>query len=81
MLGSLCESGKMPDFFCMDNKNIIVGKAETKLTIIKTVSDLDSVPIIKIFCDLLGYHDEKDAEKGRCQDATLIHSVDDREDL
>ena len=43
----------------------------------KTVSHIDFVHIIKIFCGLFEHHTEEVSEDSWCQDATLLHSTDD----
>ena len=52
---------------------------EVKQTALKTVADVYSIVIVKVFNDLFKHHAEKDAEQSRCQDTTLFHDVDNRE--
>ena len=53
--------------------------AEVKQTTIKTVMNVYSTVIIKVFYHLFKHHAEKDAEQSRCQNTTLFHAIDDRE--
>ena len=58
-----------------------VGKQspEVKQAVVKTVADIYSTVIVKVFYDLFKHHAEKDAEQSRCQNTTLFHAVDDEE--
>ena len=51
---------------------------EIKQTAVKTVADVYSTVIIKVFNDLFKHHAEKDAEQSRYQNTTLFQAVDDR---
>ena len=51
---------------------------EVKQTAIKTVADVYSTIIVKIY-DLFKHHAEKDAEQSRCQNTALFHAIDDGE--
>ena len=50
---------------------------EVKLTDVKTVADVYSTVIVKVFFDQFKHHAEKDAEQSRCHDTTLYHDIDD----
>ena len=49
---------------------------EVKETTVKTVVDVYSTVIIKVFCDLFKHHAEKNTEQSQCQNTTLFYTVD-----
>ena len=61
-------------YFCVDMQS-----PEVKQTAVKTVADVNSTVIVKVFCDLFKHHGEKDPEQSRWQNTTLFHAVDDWE--
>ena len=80
----------------MSNKGSMVSKAEVsdKLLVFvwssnqrlnrllsKMVSDIDSIPIIKIFCGLFEHHVDALCEETWCQHTTLFHTNDDQKGL
>ena len=50
-----------------------------KQTSVKTVADVYSTVIIKVFYGLFKHHAEKDTEQSRCQNTILFQTVDDGE--
>ena len=52
---------------------------EVKQTVVKTVANVYSTVIIKVFYDLIKHHAEKDAEQSRCQNTTPFYAVDNGE--
>ena len=49
---------------------------DIKQTAIKTVVDVHSTMIVKVFYNLFKHHTEKDAGQSRCQNTTLFHTID-----
>ena len=87
VMGSLWEGGSdiLQASFCVGNKGSIIRKddlrpvtSEIKQAAIKTVSGIDSVPIIKI-CGLVEHHAEEDSDESQCQETTQHQSIYDQE--
>ena len=60
--------------FCVDMQSPVI-----KQTVLKTIADVYSTVIVKVFYDLFKHHAEKYAVQCRCQNTTLLHAVDDGE--
>ena len=52
---------------------------EVKQIATKTVKDICSTVIVKVFYDLFKHHAEKDVELSWCQNTTLFHAIDNGE--
>ena len=56
-----------------------IQSSKVKKTAVKTVANVYSTVIVKVFYVLFKYHAEKDAQRSWCQNTTLFYTVDDGE--